>query len=129
MKVIKLLKYNWNKLYKATNGNCALIISTMKTLVGIKNPSQKEQRVINKMLKARLDGWIENPTMFLQDKGSTDAEKCVFIYLASLRNLSTYLESNVNSIPCFIIEDSFDINLLRNNCLLKIENDKIYFKY
>lgn len=126
-KVLKLLKYNWYYLYKATKGDCSYILSVIKALSGIKNPSQRDKKAIRTMLNGELDGWILNPKWLLTNKESTNSEKCVYLYLASKRNYMDYLSAGVLHLPLFIL-DEFDKSKLMNNCLLKIDKNYIYFK-
>jgi len=127
-RVLKLLKYNWKYLYKATKGNCSDILSVLKALSGLKIPSQKDRRAIKVMLNGELDGWILNPEWLLKHKGSTNSEKCVYVYLASKRNYMDYLSAGLTYLPLFVILDEFDETKLMNNCLLTIDKNYIYFK-
>lgn len=124
-----MLLYNWNVLYKHTKGDCYLIINVLKALIRLKKVNKKEALVIRHMIKIDRDSWILDPVSLLQDKSSTITEKCVYIYLASKRCYNEYKTHGVDVVPIFLIENEFNLNNLKNNCLLIIEEDYIKFKY
>jgi len=127
-KVLKLLRYNWKYLYKATKGDCSRILSVLKALSGLKSPSQRDKRAIRQMLNGDLDGWILNAEWLLNHKESTNSEKCVYVYLASKRNYMDYLTASRRGLPLFVVLGEFDENKLKNNCLLTIDKNIIYFE-
>ena len=125
-----MIFYNWEKIKEYTRSDCVSCLKLLRAMT----EKQKITRV-NIMLLAKLEkagnkiNWLDKPMELLQANASSE-EKCIYIELAALRNRYTVVETGINKIPLHYLDlKHFDINKLRWNKLLMIQNDGIYFKY
>lgn len=119
------MRFHWNSLSKNSNGNCFDIINVLKIVSGIRKPSRKYLNIIYAMLNYDLDGWIEKPVQLLNNKYASCNDKCIAIHIASFRSYMDYIERGIDSVPIFIIKNIYNIDKLRNNCLLEVTDNVI----
>jgi hypothetical protein len=72
-------------------------------------------------------GYIKDLKGLLTNKQSTATEKCVYLYLASLRNIADYHIYGYDFLN--IKTASVDVSDVERNKLLTFKNDYVYFKY
>lgn len=73
-------------------------------------------------------GYILHEEDFIRDaKHNLVNDVCVYLKLASLRNYAEYLEKGEDRLPVYFFDG--DIEKLKRNPLLTIDDKFIYFKY
>lgn len=92
------------------------------------------RKVISKNFRKDLDSKNISGNCFiinispLFDNRISDWEFASYIYLASFRNYTEYKLFNIKYLDISLIPD-INLDKHKQNKLLKIENNKIYFKY
>lgn len=126
---IKVFKFNWEGIKKASQGKCKNIVSLVGILSGHKeNFSRQHYEQAVKINKLEKTSFVLNVEDLLNDKRSTVQDKCLVIFLGAKRNYLDYIKDKNSSLPIMIIEDILDIDKLNNNPLLSVEGDFINFK-
>ncbi len=125
-----MLRYNYEAIYRVSKGKCNIIIILLKHLCGIskKSPTARELTMLGKLKGKPTNSYIINPEELLNSNYAI-TDICVYISLASKRNYADYIISNNSSLPTFIIDDIFNIEKLKRNKLLDIDDSMIHFKY
>ena len=103
-----ILQFNWRALRK---------LSTTDILRRIQITPQPNDSYIMDIYKL-----ITNPL------NATDDEIYIYLELASMRNFYNLKYMNDNKLKTKFVDD-YDIEKLKMNTLLKIENNEIIFKY
>ena len=122
-----MFKYSWVGLYKHCNGDCNTILNILKYYNGKEVVTTKIANIISKIAKHTKDSYIQDLRGLLEDRTATNNDKCVYLFLASKRNI---LDQQIDGIECLPIWlASLDVNKLKHNALIELDNDNIYFKY
>ena len=135
-----MIRYNWSAIKKYTELDLKKIILYFDTIYFKKtdiaiflanNPYAK--KIVNES-KDRKDNmsFMENYTDFRNNSMmGTEQEMLVYLDLISKRDMFTYLNTKkkVNYIPIWNIIDEYDIEKLKTNRLLFINERNIYFIY
>lgn len=106
-----LVTFNWEFIYKSCQGNMPCILKYFKSRH--KLPQGKS--------------FILDLSSLLQDKNSSVSDKTLYLYLASLRNYFDYQYLHQTGLYIHFADVNKDI--IKNNKLLKIDNDLIQFYY
>ena len=93
--------------------------------------SKKSQAILKARTHLDRKSFLLNPQGLVEDKQATIHEKCVYIRLASFRRYVEYQRTNDTSVPIYIVQamTDFDIERLKQNSLLIINEKTIRFKY
>jgi hypothetical protein len=127
---MEVLKYNWKILMKECDGRCNKLIKLLRILTGIEPPLKKYSINISNILKERDNlSYSLNIKEFLLHKNSTNADKCLALYLGSKRNYADYIQYKDSSLPLILVEDEIDLDIMLQNPLINIDEDIINFKY
>lgn len=106
-----LITFNWEKIYNKCNGN---------------NPSiLKEFGSYHKLPQGT--SFILDLHRLLKDAKASTADKVLYLYLASIRNYFDY--QYLNQTGLYIHFADVNLDIIKNNKLLKIDNDLIRFYY
>lgn len=132
-----MIRYNWNDLKKYTNNN----IDKMKLYLAkvyVEQGSMYEFLLANKWAiniynsKEIKSSYLTNVVDFIAnpDKG-TNEEQYVYLHLSSLRDVFAYNNTKGRAIflPIWKAESYYNLNRLKNNRLLIIDDKNIFFIY
>lgn len=133
-----MIRYNWEEIKKYTKNDPQKIIDyfsnvyvlqgTMYNFITTRNWAAKIQnsRLERNSYLINIDALIKN------ELNGTKDEQYVYLDIASKRDLFTYLNTKgkVNFIPYWKVSDTYtDLDRLRLNRLLEIDENNIYFIY
>lgn len=119
MKSSTLIRFSWYAILKAANYDCNKAYGILtKVLTGS----------YTMPTDTKLDCWLERPVAFLAS-GATVQQKCVYLHIATRRNWLDYEEKGSTNLPVFIVETLYNIDTLRTNPLLTINEKNIDLKY
>lgn len=120
------LFFNLDLLETETNCDPKLMLSTLERhFTGKLIPKNSRDRVTTRNLVGH--SFILNATSFFQDT-SDIAHKAQYIRLAGRRDYSLYKLYRVTYLDLSYFKD-IDLDAIKHNPLLKITDNKIYFKY
>ena len=124
--MLNMFKYNWYYLYKYCKGDCNLMLKVLRFFIGEELRDKKAYHIAIKLAKKERTSFIKDIHGLLADKASNQ-DKCIFLFLASKRNVAEYTLTGNDWLHKALI--SFDINKLKHNTLIEIKSDYIIFKY
>jgi hypothetical protein len=133
-----MIKYNWSAIRYHTKNDIKKILLYFYKIYNNNLTDIQEYLVDNKYALRILDesklnkyNYIINLNDFLENSmNATPEEMYVYLDLASKRDYFTYLNTKkkVNYLPIWKVVD-YDINKLKTNRLLNIDENNIYFVY
>lgn len=124
-----MLNYNFKAISKAAKGNCDTIVKLLKLLCGIKkHPNREEYLMLGKLKNKELDSYILNPAGLLNNNYSSN-DICIYVMLASKRSYARYISNGDSSLPIYVVNDIINIEKLKNNMILDIDDTHIHFRY
>ena len=132
-----MIKFNWNEIRKHTKDDISKILEYFTNVYVLKGT------MYNYLLGHKWAAKIYNsdkPTnnyilniddLILDELGATDEEKFVYLDLASRRDLFTYYNTKgrVIFLHNWKIEKYYNLQALKTNRLLNIDEDNIYLVY
>ena len=132
-----MITFNWNEIRKQTKDDISKILdyfSNVYVLKGTMYDYLLKHKWAAKIYNSKEpnNNYILNIDDLLFDSlGSTDEEKFVYLDLASKRDLFTYYNTKgrVIFLHNWKIEKYYNINALKTNRLLNIDEDNIYLVY
>lgn len=119
MKSNTLIRFSWYEILKVNRYKCEDAYSTLSKVLEGRYSIPKS---------STLDCWLFNPIEFLVSV-ATIQQKCVYLHIATRRNWMDYKEKGTISVPLYVVEDMYNIDTLRTNPLLTINDDSIDLKY
>jgi len=120
-----MIYYDWTRLYLAGNKNPKKIIKIFAELV-----ARKKTANTNKIYSSRCTHYILDEQKFIDNESkATIDEQCVALHIASKRNYLMCKLIGESGVYYPLIQDIYDLDKLKLNRLLTIENNKIYLKH
>lgn len=130
-----MIRYNWELIKKHTNNDISRILKYFNNIYVLKDAQYNF--LINNKWAVNIHNSKEPKPCFLLNvdalminaENALPNEQYVYLDLASRRDFFTYMNSKgrVTYLPTWKIEGVYDINKLKTNRLLMIENNNIYF--
>ena len=125
-----MILYNWKKILKETNGKVGDIVAILYILTYKKEPpiNRKDRRFKFWQKSFHGDSFLVNPEpLLIQRTRYSDVEIAQYAGIASLRSLFAYNSTKDTTLDLLHYNGKQDI--INNNRLLWIENDRIHFKF
>ena len=114
MKSDTLTKFNWKEITAYCSYDCDKCIKVLANVI-LKKTKQFDKDP---------DCWLSKPIDFLMS-GATNNQKCVYLHLATKRNM---LE-NESTIPNYIVSNFYGLELLKTNPLLYVGDKRTELRY
>jgi hypothetical protein len=122
-----MLFYNFEKLDKLAQGDLTYAFSLLETFIIKRKPILYPSKKYNIDLNLSGKSWLLNPTALLSCTVE-DAYKYQYLILASKRDYTLYLTYKLTSLPISYFPD-LDLDKIRFNPLLRVQDNNIHFKY
>ena len=132
-----MIKFNWNEIRKNTKDDISKILEYFTNVFVLKGTMY--DYILNHKWAAKIynskepnKNYILNiDDLILDTLGATDEEKFVYLDLASKRDLFTYYNTKgrVIFLHNWKIEKYYNLQALKTNRLLNIDEDNIYLVY
>lgn len=121
-----MIKYNWKDFMRA-GGSCEGALNLFTQV------ATKQYKSVAKLKKALIKRDTYGYVLHEQELASIIKQNiandvCVYLKLASLRNYAKYLETNDDRLPIYFYIGT-NIEKLKRNPLLTVDDNYIYFKY
>ena len=126
MKSSTLIKFNWTELLKAYSYDCIVTLKILENICLYK--TMRFNPIIIKAINSVPDCWLLDRYEF-HSLNATEQQKCIYLHIATRRNWMDYVEFGTTSVPLYVVEDMYNIDTLRTNPLLTINDDNIDLKY
>jgi hypothetical protein len=132
-----MIKYNWEELKKYSKTDVKKILEYFTNVYVLKG-TMYEYLLNHKWAAAAYNSkepknsYILNiDALILDEEGATDDEKFVYLELASMRDVFTYhnTKGRVIFLENWKVEKHYNINALKTNRLLTVDNNNIYLVY
>lgn len=128
-----MIDFSWKKINDKFDWNAHSVVIYFYLKQNLKIPPFMVQEVPKKVSTAILQPYPKGPCFLINPKevllAATDAYNLyMYLELASMRNVFDYLVRGVRYLPLVMVP-KYLAGWLEANPLLKIENDKVYFKY
>lgn len=121
-----MFKYSWDCLYYACKQDCNVVLNILKYYNG-KKVNTEVAEIITKISKCPKPAYIHDLYSLLNDATASANDKCMYLYLASKRNIVDYQLYGTDWLNINLA--SVDASKLKHNRLIELINDNIYFKY
>ena len=124
-----MIFYNWKKILKESNGSVSDILTILDILTFRKLPVNRKDRRFKFWQKSfHGESYLLQPeALFIQRARYSDKEIAQYAGIASLRSLFAYNSTKDTTLDLLHYNGKQDI--INNNRLLWIENDRIHFKF
>ncbi len=124
-----MLFYNWKKIQRESKGNVSDILTILHILTYKLPPVNRHDRIYKFWTKSFYGkSFLVNPKpLFIQRRRYSDSELAQYAGIASLRSLFAYNSTKDTTLDLLHYNGKQDI--INNNRLLWIENDRIHFKF
>ena len=131
-----VIRYNWEILKKYTNNDVHLILEFFDSVYIRKTENYFyltpwAAKVVAESAN-NSPNYIQNAEALMKaSKGATDSELFVYIDLASRRSYFTFVNTKqeVNYLPIWKVLGEYDVNALKMNRLLTIDDNNIILLY
>lgn len=124
-----MLLYDWNKIFEVADGNTFTIFIILKMITSRLVPENKYDRIFE-LSKINFAGesFIVHPDILLFNAYKHEyREIAQYLALASLRPLGDYKATGKIDLDIYRVD--IDYELIKDNSLLRIEEDTIHFIY
>ena len=132
-----MIEYNWKELRKYSNDDIKKILEYFTNVYVLKGTmydyllNHKWAASVYNSIEPKMNYILNIDELVLDDSGATDEEKFVYLDLASMRDLFTYhnTKGRVIFLVNWKVEKYYNINALKTNRLLNIDDNNIYLVY
>ena len=124
-----MILYNWKKIKKEANSKVSDILTILHILTYKLPPVNRKDRIFKYWQKSfHGHSFLVNPEpLFIQRRLYSDKELVQYAGIASLRNYIDYNRTKDTTLDLLYFTGKQEI--IENNRLLWIENDRIHFKF
>jgi len=124
-----MIFYNWKKILKESNGKVSNIITILDILTYKKLPVNRKDRRFRFWQKSfHGDSFLLQPEALLVQRARySDLEIAQYAGIASLRNYFEYQSRKNTTLDLMHYTGNEDI--INQNRLLRIENERVHFKF
>ena len=124
-----MLFYNWEKILRESKGSVKDIMTILNILTYKLPPVNRYDRKFKFWTKSfHGNSFLVNPKpIFIQRRRYSDSELVQYAGIASLRNYFEYQKNKDTTLD--LLHFTGDEDSIKNNRLLRIENDRIHFLF
>ncbi len=124
-----MIKYNWEKIFRETNGDSTSILTIVHLLTYKRIPASKKDKTYKYFGKSFVgDSFLLNPRQLLAErKNYSNKEAAEYIAVASYRNYFNYNRTGETTLE--LIHLPVDTTIVNRNRMLRIENGLVHFLF
>ena len=124
-----MIKYNWEKIFRETNGDSTSILTIVHLLTYKRIPASKKDKTYKYFGKSFVgDSFLLNPRQLLAErKNYSNKEAAEYIAVASYRNYFNYNRTGETTLE--LIHLPVETTIENRNRMLRIENGLVHFLF
>ena len=124
-----MIKYNWEKIFRETNGDSTSILTIVHLLTYKRIPASKKDRTYKYFGKSFVgDSFLLNPRQLLAErKNYSNKEAAEYIAVASYRNYFNYNRTGETTLE--LIHLPVETTIVNRNRMLRVENGLVHFLF
>jgi hypothetical protein len=124
-----MIKYNWEKIFRETNGDSTSILTIVHLLTYKRIPASKKDKTYKYFGKSFVgDSFLLNPRQLLAErKNYSNKEAAEYIAVASYRNYFNYNRTGETTLE--LIHLPVDTTIVNRNRMLRVENGLVHFLF
>ena len=124
-----MIKYNWEKIFRETNGDSTSILTIVHLLTYKRIPASKKDKTYKYFGKSFVgDSFLLNPRQLLaESKNYSNKEAAEYIAVASYRNYFNYNRTGETTLE--LIHLPVDTTIVNRNRMLRVENGLVHFLF
>ena len=124
-----MIKYNWKKIFRETNGDSTSILTIVHLLTYKRIPASKKDKTYKYFGKSFVgDSFLLNPRQLLAErKNYSNKEAAEYIAVASYRNYFNYNRTGETTLE--LIHLPVETTIVNRNRMLRIENGLVHFLF
>ncbi len=124
-----MIKYNWEKIFRETNGDSTSILTIVHLLTYKRIPASKKDRTYKYFGKSFVgDSFLLNPRELLAKRQYySNKEAAEYIAVASYRNYFNYNRTGETTLE--LIHLPVETTIVNRNRMLRIENGLVHFLF
>jgi hypothetical protein len=124
-----MIKYNWEKIFRETNGDSTSILTIVHLLTYKRIPASKKDRTYKYFGKSFVgNSFLLNPRQLLAErKNYSNKEAAEYIAVASYRNYFNYNRTGETTLE--LIHLPVETTIVNRNRMLRIENGLVHFLF
>ena len=124
-----MIKYNWEKIFRETNGDSTSILTIVHLLTYKRIPASKKDKTYKYFGKSFVgDSFLLNPRQLLAERRNySNKEAAEYIAVASYRNYFNYNRTGETTLE--LIHLPVTTTIVNRNRLLRIENGLVHFLF
>ena len=124
-----MIKYNWEKIFRETNGDSTSILTIVHLLTYKRIPASKKDKTYKYFGKSFVgDSFLLNPRQLLAErKNYSNKEAAEYIAVASYRNYFNYNRTGETTLE--LIHLPVETTIVNRNRMLLIENGLVHFLF
>jgi hypothetical protein len=132
-----MIRYNWEELKKYSKSDVKKILEYFTNVYVLKGTmyeyllKHKWAAAAHNSKEPKNSYMLNIDALILDEEGATDDEKFVYLELASMRDVFTYYNTKgrVVFLDNWKVEKYYNINALKTNRLLTVDDNNIYLVY
>jgi hypothetical protein len=124
-----MIKYNWEKIFRETNGDSTSILTIVHLLTYKRIPASKKDKTYKYFGKSFVgNSFLLNPRQLLAErKNYSNKEAAEYIAVASYRNYFNYNRTGETTLE--LIHLPVETTIVNRNRMLRIENGLVHFLF
>ena len=124
-----MIKYNWEKIFRETNGDSTSILTIVHLLTYKRIPASKKDKTYKYFGKSFVgNSFLLNPReLRAKRKYYSNKEAAEYIAVASYRNYFNYNRTGETTLE--LIHLPVDTTIVNRNRMLRIENGLVHFLF
>ena len=124
-----MIKYNWEKIFRETNGDSTSILTIVHLLTYKRIPASKKDKTYKYFGKSFVgNSFLLNPRELLaKRKYYSNKEAAEYIAVASYRNYFNYNRTGETTLE--LIHLPVETTIVNRNRMLRVENGLVHFLF
>ena len=124
-----MIKYNWEKIFRETNGDSTSILTIVHLLTYKRIPASKKDKTYKYFGKSFVgNSFLLNPRQLLAErKNYSNKEAAEYIAVASYRNYFNYNRTGETTLE--LIHLPVETTIVNRNRMLRVENGLVHFLF
>ena len=124
-----MIKYNWEKIFRETQGDSASILTIVHLLTYRILPSSKKDKTYKYFGKSFVgNSFLLNPRQLLVERRNySNKEAAEYIAVASYRNYFNYNQTGETTLE--LLHLPVETTIVNRNRLLRIDNGLVHFLF